>query len=520
MFVNLLLPSFFVSFFDWLVIFFNSFFFFNSSLFLTQRKMGNEQSIESGAGRPGARETASAGPGAAPPAAVSTMKNEVSRKFARGATYNMRVIIRGDRNTGKTQLWNRMQGKGFSAAYLPTPQIQTATIDWNHKTASEVIKVEVWDVVDRGLQNGAENDDDNDSNNSVDETKLDNAIRGAVEKKKIKKGLHSSGRGTAAAQQQQGENFTVGTLDATMVDVMRGTSGVIFMFDMTKRWTWEYIQKDIEAAAKAGVSVLVVGNFRDMGDNRVVSEEEVRTHLSAVSKDIWYTEASMKNMFGLKVVSRFLSIPFLAMQRQVLLARLEKNKTEDAGVQNDFKTLSETSNYAEYARSLQGKSEQTSKTAKAPAKKQQPSKTVSKEPEKVSAPEKDKKAEAVVATGKKQQGKMGNVTVKKTVVSAEEEKRRQEEAIKQLKALSNKKASGKSVDDFNPGGKFDPDDIFGGEAVDDDGWITKEPDDDVWGSALNDEEEEEEEEEEIVVKKNAGQKKKKKQTVILDDEDF
>ena len=496
--------------------------------------MGNEQSRvgENGeiAGMNAGISVGARGAGAptpdGKPAAVSTMKNEVSRKFAHGATYNMRVIIRGDRNTGKTQLWNRMQGKGFSVAYIPTAQIQTATIDWNHKTTSEVIKVEVWDVVDRGLKgDGSDDFADQSSASTVDEA----GLKSVLSTSSSSSGLGSSHSGTGKDSSKGGSkggprsgNFTVGTLDATMVDVMRGTSGVIFVFDMTKRWTWEYIQKDLEAASKAGVSVLVVGNFRDMGENRVVSEEEVRTHLAALSKDIWYTEASMKNMFGLKMISRFLSIPFLSIQRQALLARLEKNKLEDTGVHNDFSTLTETSNYAEYVRTLQEKNEAPQGKKPAPQK----SKPEKIEPEKSEKSEKsekvEKKKQQPATTAKTQ--KKAPVVVKKTV-SAEEEKRKQEESIKQLKALSNKKTSGKSVDDFNPGDLDDDDDIFG-EAVDDDGWITKEPDDDVWGSALgdSDDDDDEDEEEEVVKvapKKSVGaQKKKKKQTIILEDEDF
>ncbi len=35
--------------------------------------------------------------------------------------------------TGKTALWKRLQNIGFSESYIPTPEIQIATIRWGYK---------------------------------------------------------------------------------------------------------------------------------------------------------------------------------------------------------------------------------------------------------------------------------------------------------------------------------------------------------------------------------------------------
>ncbi|KAK7172564.1 hypothetical protein R3I93_002623 [Phoxinus phoxinus] len=242
------------------------------------------------------------------PAGLQSMNQSLQRRFAKGVQYNMKIVIRGDRNTGKSALWHRLQGKKFLEEYIPTQEIQVTSIHWNYKTTDDVVKVEVWDVVDKGK-----------GKRRGENLKLEN-------------------------EPQESESEMA--LDAEFLDVYKNCNGVIMMFDITKQWTFNYILRELPKVP-THVPVCVLGNQRDMGEHRVILPDDIRDFINSLNRPpgssyIHYAESSMKNGFGLKYLHRFFNIPFLQLQRETLLRQLETNQLDIDAMLEELSVQQET----------------------------------------------------------------------------------------------------------------------------------------------------------------------------------
>uniref|UniRef100_A0A2L2Y1T9 Rab-like protein 1 n=1 Tax=Parasteatoda tepidariorum TaxID=114398 RepID=A0A2L2Y1T9_PARTP len=244
-----------------------------------------------------------------PPPGVQAMGLNLQRKFAKGVQYNMKIIIKGDRNVGKSCLFERLQGKKFVEEYLPTEEIQVASIQWNYKATDDIVKVEVWDVVDKGKKK-----------KKIDGLKLDNKVTEQVPEE--------------------------AALDAEFIDVYKGTNGVIMVLDITKQWTFAYVQRELPLVPHH-IPVLVLANHRDMGHHRTVTEDQVKFFIEGLerprdSAQIRYAEGSMRNGFGLKYLHKFFNLPFLQLQKETLLKQLEINNNEIQATVEELDCLSES----------------------------------------------------------------------------------------------------------------------------------------------------------------------------------
>eukprot|EP00903_Cladosiphon_okamuranus_P008926 g8544.t1 len=185
---------------------------------------------------------------------ISKMDSIIRRKLhGSGAQYNMKVVIRGERGVGKSTLWRRLQGLPYEEKYTPTPEIQTTTINnWVYRGSQDVVKVEVWDVVDKGLAQGGvarvpEGED------------LEDAVAGLPP---------DSGPG--------GGGRSLAVLDAGVVNVYQGANAIIFMVDPYRPETLDKVEKSL-AEAPVNLPTVVLLNFRDKLEEDAVAKASQQT---------------------------------------------------------------------------------------------------------------------------------------------------------------------------------------------------------------------------------------------------
>eukprot|EP01080_Neovahlkampfia_damariscottae_P011532 gene11532-4785_t len=272
---------------------------------------------------------------------IQRVDREMRRKMGRGGLhYNMRVVIKGDRNTGKSNLLARLQAHPFTDAYIPSDSIQSAKINWEYKNLEDTVIVEVWDVVDVGKA-----------------------------KRKISSGLltsHSSGvydEEETDAHEELNKNLQtfdfeklskeghhkLSVLDASLINVYKGTNAVILIFDITKRWTFEYIKDEIERIPN-NIDFIVLANFYDLSDKRVVTEEEIEKFKKSSKRKIRVIPTSMKNCFGLKQLHTYLQLPFLKMKIEETKRQLVKFEEDYKGTSTEIDMIIKEQNYNDHVK--------------------------------------------------------------------------------------------------------------------------------------------------------------------------
>lgn len=295
---------------------------------------------------------------------IQRMDKAIRKRVRGGITYNMKIIIRGEKGTGKTSLFHRLKGEPIPDDHESTPQLQSATINWNFRANSEEnVKCEVWDVVDRGFNPLVEGSDAAAADGGGVAEQNGNPFElGALQGNG---GNFASVRASAAVAASiagaTGVNgaHTVATVDASTVDVYHETHGAIFLLDVTKWHTLEYVKKELEKVP-VHIPTLVLGNFRDCGNQRKIFKEDIQDLLYGGSDrsrqqqqvrrphELLYFECSLLNCYGLKSLHQYFGIPFLQLKLATIRQQMRIVEGEFSHLKHDLTAKISEQRYSDY----------------------------------------------------------------------------------------------------------------------------------------------------------------------------
>eukprot|EP00742_Colponemidia_sp_Colp-10_P003654 GILJ01003889.1.p1 GENE.GILJ01003889.1~~GILJ01003889.1.p1 ORF type:complete len:722 (-),score=105.96 GILJ01003889.1:126-2291(-) len=243
---------------------------------------------------------------------ISLIDDQLQKKFRQGVQFNLKVVIRGERQTGKSCLFQRLQGKSFVEAYEPTNAIQTAHISWSPKHSNDTVKVEIWDVVDRAQ-------------------------------------VSPSSRKPSMSQKEG--SHAVAHLDAMTVNVYQGAQLVVFLYDPFRPETYEYVKQEIHRVPDT-LQVLVLSNFRDKPGPFAVTPSSVQSFARSLDGTFVFFECSLLNCYGLSALHQYLSLPYWRMKRAMVERQLKEIDSEMKQTESEFLRLSTNQNYDAFLKGL------------------------------------------------------------------------------------------------------------------------------------------------------------------------
>jgi len=220
-------------------------------------------------------------------------------RLAHGVDFNLKILVRGARGSGKTRLLLRLQGKNPPAElqkYQPTPEIQVVHAHWRNSFSNDTVKVEAWDVVDEALSE--------EDNGFLRAEQLDPDAPAGLPLRMSRRCL----------------------LDSSLIDIHRGADGVIILHDARSQDSWAFARKILEETPEP-LPVLILRNFFDAPDaihNDGTYEVIAQSQLETARCFLRQIDCNLTGTRGLKEVFSFIAIPFLLKRKMYFESKLRE----------------------------------------------------------------------------------------------------------------------------------------------------------------------------------------------------
>jgi hypothetical protein len=241
----------------------------------------------------------------------------------RSAPFSARVLVRGERQSGKSSLVSVLAGLGFDKNYTPTDEIVRRTIPFVFAPRLEEGRIELWDVVDRS------DDSDREATRESIQVRLQ---RGADQTPKTRR-LPA---------------------DARSVDVYRPLpDGIIFIVNPLLASSLDYAvaQASVAVYKSPTTPILIVAGHYDVASLAGASAACLKA-LSELATDLGdlpgggaratVVQVSLRRSLGLDEVRRWLDLPYAAARVRALEAQLATAEDDLARIRASLATLPRT----------------------------------------------------------------------------------------------------------------------------------------------------------------------------------
>ena len=198
----------------------------------------------------------------------------------------VKIIVRGDKGTGKSTLCKMLCGGLFDAEYKASKpgSSEKSTIQWAAGPGEDV-ELTLEAVTDAAPERSAGGGGEGGAGGGGLKMVHDEGSRG---------GGGMSKKKTAAKLKEEAKLY-------------EGCQGVIIMVNPTKEWTFSYA-KDQLRDLPSNLEVLIVGNYRDDFGQWVTQPLAMQQAIAGIGSHAHYCETCLANMYGMPAVEAFLSI--------------------------------------------------------------------------------------------------------------------------------------------------------------------------------------------------------------------
>jgi GTPase SAR1 family protein len=262
----------------------------------------------------GASESSPGGAAAAQPRRnVSVIDRRLQERLARGVDLNVKVVVRGQRGSGKSALLARLRGLKAGDSQGPTREIAVSHVHWRNTVDEAVVKVEAWDVVDEALE-------------------LDPQEAAADPDAPL--GLPP----TEAMRLSRHGSHTFELLDARVVDVYREADAVWVLYDPRSRASFEHASR-LARESPPGLPLVLLRSKSDLWADspaRALPAPQAAGEALAAElcgpgpvpvRAVHHLACSSLTSEGLGVLYTYLQVPVLSARRRQL-AELQRRNDE------------------------------------------------------------------------------------------------------------------------------------------------------------------------------------------------